>query len=594
MKIKHRILLLVSLLVLFSVERIIAQQKKTKPLPTITSTEIWIDRFDNPNGKSLLGGDWYTFTDKSNGGISKIFPEEIKNVYKNNAKGDSTNFLQFQFQLDKGRYQWEPYIGLGVSIIDSLIAVGIDNLEGIAYDYKGSKHSFVYQLSSVKDYAHYMKKIPGSVEWKTVVLPISELKQPSGWGKPVPFNPSFIEALQWTVLGKTGDTGILCIDNVRLLLKLPPKKNIVPVTNNTKVNLFVNEPTGKNTRTISDKIKIADWHGFCKAAYSLSFDDGLISQYQYALPILDKYQLKATFYIITESLEADSTQAPSWRFGYWYQFKQMAQAGHEIGSHTATHPRLTTLPDGKINEAGTLQYELSSPIQRIHKMLPGYPVITFAYPFVDYNNHVMEEAAKWYVSSRGLGSGLNAVQPANWMNLQAHSISYTLGRTKEADLEKITEFKNFITSTTLAKGGWSIYLAHDVLPFEEAIEATDSWQPVSLESFEVFAQWLANKKNNHELWIETIGNITRYIKERESVSVTLKEETANTISFLISDSLPDELFHYPLTLEITLPLGWKNVIASQKDKVINLAVVDGKIQIDAIPDQGILDIQRVE
>jgi peptidoglycan/xylan/chitin deacetylase (PgdA/CDA1 family) len=348
------------------------------------------------------------------------------------------------------------------------------------------------------------------------------------------------------------------------------------------------------TRTISDKVKIADWYGFSKAAYSLSFDDGLISHYNYAAPILDKYNLKATFYIVSENLEADSFAQPSWRYGYWYQFIQLNNKGHELGSHSATHPKLSTLPDGGPKQIGSLQYELNAPIKALQKKIPGYKALTFAYPFVDFNAHVKEETAKLYTSSRGLGSGLNGVHPADWMNIQAHTISYNPGRTIESDQAKITEIENWISSNTIAKGGWTVYLAHDILPFIQASTATDSWQPVSSESFESFAYWLKEKQRSNELWIETVGNVTRYIKERDAVSIVLQEETPSKLLFSITDNLPDELFNYPITLEITLPESWKKVLTKQNKSSHTLSISDRKIILNATPDKGILEINKVE
>jgi peptidoglycan/xylan/chitin deacetylase (PgdA/CDA1 family) len=570
-----------------------AQTKKEKPLPNVTASEIWIDRFDNTTGKCITSGDWFNFTDKSNGGNSKISPEDIKTAYKTISERDNTTALVYQYTLNKGEYKWEPYVGIGISIIDSNISVSIENIKGIAYDYKGAKHSFIYQLSSVKDYAHYKKSVPESEEWRTMIIPVTELKQPVGWGKPVEFTPQLIEALEWIAIGKTGDTGTICIDNVRLLRKLPKAENITEPT--TQLTTAVSPIlTKETTRTVSDKVRIADWCGFSKAAYSLSFDDGLISHYKYAAPILDKYNLKATFYIISENLEADSFAQPSWRFGYWYQFIQLNQNGHELGSHSATHPKLTALPDGSPKESGSLQYELNAPIKALQKKIPGYKVLTFAYPFVDFNTHVEEETSKLYASSRGLGSGFNSAHPTDWMNIQAHTISYNPDRTIESDQAKVTELKNWITTNTIAKGGWTVYLAHDVLPFEQVSTATDSWHPVSSESFELFASWLREKQRKNELWVETVGNVTRYIKERDAVSIALKEETTDKLSLSVTDNLPDDLFNYPITIEITLPERWKKALVKQNKLSNTLNVSERKIILNVVPDQATIEISKVE
>ncbi len=347
-------------------------------------------------------------------------------------------------------------------------------------------------------------------------------------------------------------------------------------------------------RTISEKVKIADWYEFRKAAYSLSFDDGLISQYKYVAPILDKLGLKATFYIVTETLESDPDRPASWRYGYWWQFIEMCKKGHELGSHSATHPKLTTFHDGGVSKPGTLQYELNAPIQTLQEKMPDYKFITFAYPFVDYNKHVMEETAKLYVSSRGLGNGFNSKTPDEWMNIQGHGLDYGPGRTIESDNSKMTALENWITNNTIAKEGWTVYLAHDVLPFSEASTATDSWQPVSSESFEGFAQWLKSKHDSKELWIETVGNVTRYIKERDVVSINQLEATDTKLTFSITDNLPDNQFNYPITLEILIPTGWDKVIVKQKKTKKLLSVSEEKIIVNAIPDQGNIEISKVE
>ncbi len=85
-----------------------------------------------------------------------------------------------------------------------------------------------------------------------------------------------------------------------------------------------------------DSIKIQKWHDADTSAFSFTFDDGFITDYEYAKPVLDSFNYKATFYIITGFLT--DTLPGIWRYGTWQQFKQLHNEGHEIGSHTVTHP----------------------------------------------------------------------------------------------------------------------------------------------------------------------------------------------------------------------------------------------------------------
>jgi len=69
------------------------------------------------------------------------------------------------------------------------------------------------------------------------------------------------------------------------------------------------------------------WPQGKRAAVSLTYDDGLDSQLDYAIPQLDQAGLKATFFITREASEA--------RVADW---QSVARDGHEIEDHTDTHP----------------------------------------------------------------------------------------------------------------------------------------------------------------------------------------------------------------------------------------------------------------
>lgn len=185
-------------LLLFS-QQVFSQKKEA---------DIWVDRFDRSNNITQLHTPWYTFTDKSNNGAS-----EIKKEYVQDEQTHS-QVLQFSYTLQKAKWQWDPYVALACNV--SSKHVNLKKVQGIAYEFKGSKHAFQYRTSAVKDYAYYQVLVDASKEWTTVVVLFSDLKQPN-WGTKASFSIADLEGLVWNIGGKSNDTGKVCIDNVRFL-----------------------------------------------------------------------------------------------------------------------------------------------------------------------------------------------------------------------------------------------------------------------------------------------------------------------------------------------------------------------------------------
>jgi peptidoglycan/xylan/chitin deacetylase (PgdA/CDA1 family) len=72
-----------------------------------------------------------------------------------------------------------------------------------------------------------------------------------------------------------------------------------------------------------------------KLAISLSYDDALSSHLDTVVPALNKYNIKASFYLTLAS-PVVRAHLPQWR--------TTAQQGHELGNHTLYHPCRASLP----------------------------------------------------------------------------------------------------------------------------------------------------------------------------------------------------------------------------------------------------------
>jgi peptidoglycan/xylan/chitin deacetylase (PgdA/CDA1 family) len=78
---------------------------------------------------------------------------------------------------------------------------------------------------------------------------------------------------------------------------------------------------------VNNKTKDFSWPEGKRMAISLTFDDARLSQIDKGIPVLDKHNVKGTFYL--------SPDAMVQRIDGW---KAAIQNGHEVGNHSLVHP----------------------------------------------------------------------------------------------------------------------------------------------------------------------------------------------------------------------------------------------------------------
>ena len=113
-------------------------------------------------------------------------------------------------------------------------------------------------------------------------------------------------------------------------------------------------------------------------AVALTFDDGYRGLLDHALPVLERFGFRATFFLVSDRM--GGTNAWDARHGDpprplmdWNEAAALAGRGMEIGSHSRTHPFLTNLTEREAEE------EIRGSKERIEDRL-GSPVRFFAYP----------------------------------------------------------------------------------------------------------------------------------------------------------------------------------------------------------------------
>ncbi|MCU0650781.1 MAG: polysaccharide deacetylase family protein [Candidatus Omnitrophica bacterium] len=111
----------------------------------------------------------------------------------------------------------------------------------------------------------------------------------------------------------------------------------------------------------------------------LTFDDGNLDNYTYAFPILKKYGLKATIFLIVNDIgKPDKLN--------WGQIKEMQDSGLiDFGSHSVSHPFLECITDPAV-----LLQEILGSKQALEMSLKK-PVLSFSYPCGRLNQEVRQK-----------------------------------------------------------------------------------------------------------------------------------------------------------------------------------------------------------
>ncbi|HVN79067.1 MAG TPA: polysaccharide deacetylase family protein [Terriglobia bacterium] len=234
------------------------------------------------------------------------------------------------------------------------------------------------------------------------------------------------------------------------------------------------------------------WPEGKRMALSLSFDDGRVSQVDVGIPLLDRYGVKATFFVHPSAVEK--------RLDGW---KRAAASGHEIGNHSLSHPCTGNFTWSRSNalEEQTLdgmRRELTEANRQIEALLGTRP-IAFAYPcgqtFVgrgrEVKSYVPLVAEIFQVGRRWMDEGPN--DPAFCDMAQVMGMP--------ADNHEFAEIRPLIENA--AKDGfWLVLAGHD-------IGRGDTPQTTQTTMLQALCRYAGDPANG--VWLETVGTVSSYI-----------------------------------------------------------------------------------
>lgn len=240
------------------------------------------------------------------------------------------------------------------------------------------------------------------------------------------------------------------------------------------------------------------WPNGCQAAVSLTFDDGMSSHLTAAIPILNRFNFRGTFYLNPRDNYAE--QLAKWR--------EAVAEGHEAGNHTVTHPCSKNLPFISENgrqalEEMTLE-EIDADIalagQRMEEILPPQPNVSFAYPcyqpFVGRGeNHrsYVPVVLKHCVAGRGRGERSN---DPRYCDL-GHLWSWPCERMSGPNMIGLVE-------QALSQGRWAVLTFHGIHEGHLSVSDVD---------FTELCRYLDAYRD--QIWCAPLATIAAYVREQQ-------------------------------------------------------------------------------
>lgn len=253
-----------------------------------------------------------------------------------------------------------------------------------------------------------------------------------------------------------------------------------------------------------------EWPKGKKMGLSLTFDDARFTQIDKGIPLLDKYNVKGTFYVSHENM-----------FERMDKWRQAVANGHEVGNHTVSHPCSGnfTWTLGHDLESFTLE-QMQEELETANKIIRdslGIDAVSFAYPcgqtFVGMGTNT-ESYVPLVATLFETGRGWKDEGPNN---PELCDMSQLMGM--ELDGKSFREIKGLIEFTKRS-GKWLILCGHEMNHSGD--------QTSRLTTLEAICKYAMDPAN--EIWIDNVNNIASYIlQKREEMQSTVAPQNLSTI-----------------------------------------------------------------
>lgn len=310
-------------------------------------------------------------------------------------------------------------------------------------------------------------------------------------------------------------------------------------------------------------VEIANWFNAADAAVSLTFDDGHPTGRTFAAPALEAIGVRGSYYLHGSDADDDDDgmiDAPE------LAFRVLAQNGHELGGHSATHSR-SILTAGPMR----ISQEISLGNSYVNEILTHGSVQTFAYPFGRPSPELARQAGAAYLASRIVGgpSLINAANPTTMARLSSFSVR---------NVAPPTRAPNLIARAIVTKS-WAIFTFHDV----DELDGSVSGMTTTRAAWNALLNRLS--ADRRRLWVAPVAEVASYIRARTSPTIDSTVVDADRIEVRIQHTdarLPQAV---RLTAEVVVPASWPGAVVTEDGGPAKMhRITDSRVLLNVFSD----------
>lgn len=313
-----------------------------------------------------------------------------------------------------------------------------------------------------------------------------------------------------------------------------------------------------------------------KAIITIVSDDGFYDSGVNLNELAEKYNFRVTVAGVVDHINK-----------HLDEWKKIEQGGHiELISHSYSHYKMSEEANYSYEE---LEHQIKDSIEWFRANF-----VTDQIAFVPPENTMCQKgydllkASGIYAVRQGTRE-LNSLSPmkgtlaSQWFNL------YTAGI---CDLET-TEWRNSLVDTAIEYNAWLIEMWHNV--YREGQDV--GYQGLTYEMADEHMKYLLERKEDNSIWVASFTEATKYIYEKQNASLKVILNNDKIIAEVSTDisKLPADIFDFPLTLKIPLPLGWNSVAANDENNAVWIKT-DNDVKyiiVNVVPNSSPITINKV-